>query len=105
MKEFGSAVARWTLAVLLVGQSLTQLAASQSAPALTADPKIKAALNEISAARIQADIDKLVSFGTRSTLSPQDPAAIASVRGIGAARNGSSRNSNAIRKTAAVAWR
>ena len=86
MKERGSAVAWWTLAVLLVGQSLTQFAASQSAPVLTADPKIKAALNEISGSRIQADIDKLVSFGTRSTLSPQDTAAIASGRGIGAAR-------------------
>jgi len=86
MKELGSAVAWRALAVLLVWQFLTQFAASQSAPALAADPKIKAALNEISGSRIQADIDKLVSFGTRSTLSPQDTAAIASGRGIGAAR-------------------
>src|SRR5580704_12676364 len=50
------------------------------------DPKIAAALKEISAAHIQANIEKLVSFGTRSTLSAQDPASIAAGRGIGAAR-------------------
>jgi hypothetical protein len=50
------------------------------------DPQIAAALREISAQRIQANIEKLVSFGTRSTLSAQDPASIAAGRGIGAAR-------------------
>jgi hypothetical protein len=50
------------------------------------DPKIAAALQQVSAARIQASIEKLVSFGTRSTLSAQDPASLASGRGIGAAR-------------------
>jgi hypothetical protein len=35
---------------------------------------------------VQADIEKLVSFGTRSTLSAQDAAAISAGRGIGAAR-------------------
>jgi hypothetical protein len=52
----------------------------------TADPKIAAALREISAQRIQANIEKLVSFGTRSTLSAQDAASIAAGHGIGAAR-------------------
>jgi hypothetical protein len=52
----------------------------------TADPAITAAVRAISAARVQADIEKLVSFGTRSTLSAQDPAAISAGRGIGAAR-------------------
>jgi Peptidase family M28 len=52
----------------------------------TADPAIAAAVKGITAARIQADIEKLVSFGTRSTLSAQDPASIAAGRGIGAAR-------------------
>ena len=51
-----------------------------------ADPQIAAALRQISAQRIQADIEKLVSFGTRSTLSAQDAEAVASGRGIGAAR-------------------
>ena len=55
-------------------------------PAQAVDPKIAAALKEISAARIHVDIDKLVSFGTRSTLSAQDPRSIAAGRGIGAAR-------------------
>ena len=52
-----------------------------------ADPKITAALKQISAQHVRASITKLVSFGTRSTLSAQDPAAIASGRGIGAARD------------------
>jgi len=50
------------------------------------DPKIAAALKEISAEHVHATIAKLVSFGTRSTLSAQDPASIAAGRGIGAAR-------------------
>ena len=58
---------------------------AQNAPAYV-DPQIKAALAEISGAQIQSDIEKLVSFQTRSTLSAQDPASIAAQRGIGAAR-------------------
>ncbi len=50
------------------------------------DPQISAALQQVSARRIQANIEKLVSFGTRSTISAQDDAAIASGRGVGAAR-------------------
>jgi hypothetical protein len=52
----------------------------------SADPKIRAALKEISAQRVQSDIEKLVSFGTRSTLSAQDEASIAAGHGVGAAR-------------------
>ena len=51
-----------------------------------ADPKIAAALANISAQRIQADIEKLVSFQTRLTLSAQDPDSIKAGHGIGAAR-------------------
>ena len=65
---------------------LTQFGLSQTADKAPADPRIAAALQEISAPRIQANIAKLVSFGTRLTLSAQDPASIASGRGIGAAR-------------------
>lgn len=50
------------------------------------DPRIAAALKNISSSQIQSTIEKLVSFGTRSTLSAQDAASIASGRGIGAAR-------------------
>ena len=57
-----------------------------SPPQAEVDPKIAAALQQISAERIRADIAKLVSFGTRSTLSAQDDASIAKGRGIGAAR-------------------
>jgi hypothetical protein len=60
--------------------------AAQSVPTAAVDPQIAAALRQISAQRIQANIEKLVSFGTRSTLSAQDPASIAAGRGIGAAR-------------------
>lgn len=55
-------------------------------PVQTVDPKIAGALQEISSARIRANIEKLVSFGTRSTLSAQDPHSIAAGHGIGAAR-------------------
>jgi len=51
-----------------------------------ADPQISAALQQISAERIRANIEKLVSFGTRVTLSAQDPASIAAGHGIGTAR-------------------
>jgi hypothetical protein len=64
---------------------ISTVAMGQNAPAYV-DPQIKAALQEISAAQIQSDIEKLVSFQTRSTISAQDSASIASRRGIGAAR-------------------
>jgi hypothetical protein len=43
-------------------------------------------MKEVSAARIQASIEKLIGFGTRLTLSAQDPTSIAAGRGVGAAR-------------------
>ncbi len=59
---------------------------AQSESKAASDAKIAAALREISAQRIQANIEKLVSFGTRLTISAQDPASIAAGHGIGAAR-------------------
>jgi acetylornithine deacetylase/succinyl-diaminopimelate desuccinylase-like protein len=53
---------------------------------MTADHRIADALKQVSAERVRANIEKLVSFGTRSTISAQDPASIAAGRGIGAAR-------------------
>lgn len=50
------------------------------------DSHIVAALQEVSPDRIRANIEKLASFGTRLTLSAQDPDSIAAGRGIGAAR-------------------
>jgi hypothetical protein len=67
-------------AIACAGQS------AQSEPAAAADPQIAAALRQVSAQRIQANIEKLVSFGTRLTLSAQDSASIATGHGIGAAR-------------------
>ncbi|HVN17238.1 MAG TPA: M28 family metallopeptidase [Dongiaceae bacterium] len=80
---------KWTLPQLMlvaIATCMTQLGMSQDAPKLVQDSRIGAALREISAEHIQADIEKLVSFGTRLTLSAQDPAAIAAGHGIGAAR-------------------
>jgi acetylornithine deacetylase/succinyl-diaminopimelate desuccinylase-like protein len=57
-----------------------------TAEAMPADPQIAAALQKVSAERIQANIEQLVSFGTRSTISAQDQSAIGAGRGVGAAR-------------------
>jgi hypothetical protein len=86
MKKLGSGGWQGMLVLLFVMGTMAEFGAAQSAPAMGADPKIAAALQQISAQKIQANIDKLVSFGTRSTLSAQDPASIAAGRGIGAAR-------------------
>ncbi|MEQ1920955.1 MAG: M28 family metallopeptidase [Pyrinomonadaceae bacterium] len=51
--------------------------------AVKPNPEITKMVKEISAKRIEADIRKLVSFGTRNTLSEQDNP----TRGIGAARD------------------
>jgi hypothetical protein len=74
------------LAILMLLATGSAAQSSHSEPAVTADPQIAAALQQISAQRIQANIEKLVGFGTRLTLSAQDPASIAAGHGIGAAR-------------------
>ena len=51
------------------------------------DPKIAAALSSVSADNVRANIEKLVGFRTRLTLSSQDPAAVQAGVGIGAARD------------------
>jgi hypothetical protein len=53
---------------------------------MAVDSRISAALGQVSAGRIRANIEKLASFGTRATLSAQDADSIAAGRGIGAAR-------------------
>ena len=81
------ATSRVLLALLAIAFGAMPIAVAQDAlPLSPADPQIAAALQKISSARIQATIEKLVSFETRSTLSAQDPAAIAAGHGIGAAR-------------------
>jgi hypothetical protein len=74
----------FAITILAVSPLLAQSAGYQNIPA---DPQIAAALKEISAERIQANIEKLVGFHNRSTISPQDDQEIAAGRGVGAARN------------------
>jgi peptidase M28-like protein len=63
------------------------VAKGQNSPTpFPADPQIETAIRGVSATRIQANIERLVSCQTRLTLSAQDPASIASGHGIGAAR-------------------
>ena len=59
---------------------------STTAEPMAADGRISAALQQVSAEHIRTNIEKLVSFGTRSTISAQDPGSIAAGRGIAAAR-------------------
>jgi Zn-dependent M28 family amino/carboxypeptidase len=68
--------------ILIAGLAPGQDSLQPAAP----DARIAAALRQISSEHIRADIEKLVSFGTRATLSAQDADAVASGRGIGAAR-------------------
>jgi hypothetical protein len=60
--------------------------AQQPVTAGPPDPQIEAALKQVSAEHIRANIEKLVSFRTRLTLSAQDPSSVAAGHGIGAAR-------------------
>jgi Zn-dependent M28 family amino/carboxypeptidase len=57
-------------------------APAKPVPPMPADPMIRKMAGEVSAKRIEANIRKLVSFGTRNTLSDQK----SETRGIGAAR-------------------
>jgi len=74
------------LTVLFGSVPYRTLAQASLEPRPPADPQIAAALTQISAQRIQANIEKLVSFQTRLTLSAQDPDSIRAGHGIGAAR-------------------
>jgi hypothetical protein len=75
-----------THTALLIAAIGSSAQSDKAEPAFAADPQVAAALRQISAQRIQANIEKLVSFGTRSTISAQDPVSISAGRGIGAAR-------------------
>jgi hypothetical protein len=75
------------LATLLVSVPYRTVAqADRLEPRPPADPQITAALADVSAQRIQANIEKLARFQTRLTLSAQDPDSIKAGHGIGAAR-------------------
>src|SRR5712672_3411322 len=80
----------WLMILLLVsagpGPSAQTKPGTARAEPMTADSRISAALRQVSAERIRANIEKLVSFGTRLTISAQDSNSVAAGRGIGAAR-------------------
>ena len=82
-RALGAATVAIAAAVTLL---LGQTPARANQVTQTRDPAIAAAVKSISATAVRSDIEKLVSFGTRSTLSAQDPASISAGRGIGAAR-------------------
>lgn len=73
-------------AAALIVLILASVSQGQEPAKYSPDPKIDRALKEISPEKIHAIIEQLVKFGTRSTLSAQDPGSIAAGRGIGAAR-------------------
>jgi hypothetical protein len=79
-------IAAASLLVAVSGPAPAESPGSSVPQALAADGRVSAALGGVSAERIRASIEKLASFGTRATLSAQDPASIAAGRGIGAAR-------------------
>ncbi len=69
--------------LLFILPFIALFAGAGAAQAPKPDPAIVKMLSDVSAARIEADIKKLESFGTRNTLSAQDDPK----RGIGAARD------------------
>ncbi|HVR27225.1 MAG TPA: M28 family metallopeptidase [Candidatus Polarisedimenticolia bacterium] len=88
-KSWSVIILTWlSLSGIAMAQSHASSAASETNvdQGMPADSSIAAALQQVSAERIRADIEKLVSFGTRSTISAQDPAAIKAGSGVGAAR-------------------
>jgi Zn-dependent M28 family amino/carboxypeptidase len=70
------------LAVLGLGHCLWLASPAAAAPEHTTNADVKAMLRNISAQRVEATIRKLVSFGTRNTLSDTK----SDERGVGAAR-------------------
>lgn len=91
------------IVVLSVLPSRAQQAAELSSQ--SAGLNIRAALNEISAQQVKADIEKLVGFKTRSTISAQDAASIAAGQGVGRRGSGLRASLSATRMIAADVWR
>jgi hypothetical protein len=85
MAQFRKWVAWFALGMAAVSTAVPQQRV-RAARAPELDPQIVAAVKEVSAARVKAIIEKLVSFRNRSTLSAADASSIAKGRGIGAAR-------------------
>jgi Peptidase family M28 len=75
------------LGAIAAGAAVSAVSAQNSSGGEAPDPRISATLNDISAPHVQASIEKLVSFGTRLTISAQDEPAIRAGHGVGAARD------------------
>lgn len=71
---------RW---LVLLSLALPGIVSAQSAPRPDADPRIEKIVASVSEERLKELLTKLVSFGTRNTMSSQDSL----TQGIGAARN------------------
>ena len=79
------AMAALAVALFMVQPGLLA-SAQESAPPPANDPRIAAAIGQVSAEHIRQTIEKLVSFHNRSTISAQDDESIKAGKGIGAAR-------------------
>ena len=80
------ALASAIVAPVCAAQASSKHNAEPVAAIVESDPQIAAGVHQISAERIQQTIEKLVSFGSRSTISAQDEESIKAGKGIGAAR-------------------
>ena len=87
---FVAAVGTLWIAAYCSRPALAQEVAQGPPPRLAADrhtdPHIAQVIKDVSAEHIQQTIEKLASFGNRSTISPQDEESIKAGKGIGAAR-------------------
>lgn len=82
-----SRLAALLCALVMASSSASVAQRTRPAKRSDPDPHIAAALKEVSAARVRATVEKLVSFGNRSTLSVNDAALAAKGKGIVAARD------------------
>jgi Peptidase family M28 len=74
------------LVALTLIDGVALCSAQQPVPRTTPDPRIAEAIKQVSPDRIRQTIEKLVSFGNRSTISPQNEESVKAGKGIGAAR-------------------
>jgi len=75
--KFGAWAPRALATITAFFLAMAQVGVSQNAPGMTDDSQIAGALRQVSVPKIQANIEKLVGFGTRLTLSAQDPGSVA----------------------------
>ncbi len=91
-RRFAGLVATGIVVLILVlcppaGLAQQSAASANAVDSGRVDPRVSEAIRHVSAERIQQTIEKLVSFGNRSTISPQDEATVKAGKGVGAARD------------------